>query len=48
MRHGIKMLYMGEPIEPYNGFYCNVTEQFMRPTLGGGWHGRSNAMTAWR
>lgn len=36
MRHGIKMLYMGEPIEPYNGFYCNVTEQFMRPTLGGG------------
>lgn len=36
MRHGIKMLYMGEPIEPYNGFYYNVTEQFARPTLGGG------------
>lgn len=30
------MLYMGEPIEPYNGFYYNVTEQFMCPTLGGG------------
>lgn len=36
MRHGIKMLYMEEPIEPYNGFYYNVTDKFMHPTLGGG------------
>lgn len=40
----MKMIYKGQPIEPYESFYRRASERFFHGTVGGGIAERSNAM----
>lgn len=41
----MKMIYKGQTIEPYEGFYRNASERFFHGTMGGGLVEPVNAMT---